>query len=117
MAKGPPKLPHEQVKSNKSQAKANWVILAALVVVVLPFAAGFFEDTSTDQPASKGPARQSSKAQVTGSNQATESNFTPFNVMGAELFTSFMVTCPENLTGDRGRFVGPVEMLQLGRFE
>jgi hypothetical protein len=109
MAKGPPKLPHEQVKSNKSQAKANWVILAALVLVVLPIAAGFFEDTSTDQPASKGPARQSSKAQVTGSNQATESNFTPFNVMGAELFTSFMVTCPENLTGiTRNNFGVPV---------
>ena len=104
MTKRPPPITKE-----KGLSTINWVLMSALIVVVLTIASDLLRDPSRSDAPSGGSTKQPSRARAPGVDPSTESNFTPFNVMGAELFTSFMVTCPENLTGiTRNNFGIPV---------
>jgi hypothetical protein len=109
MAKRPPPITQEKDGTAQGQSTLNWVLLSALIVVVLIIGSDFLRDKNSSNAPSGGSTKQPSQARAPGIDPATESNFSPFNVMGTELFTSFMVTCPETLTGiTRNNFGIPV---------
>ena len=99
MAKRPPPITKEKDGTGKGQSTLNWVLLSALIVVMLTIASDLLRDPSRSDAPSGGSTKQPSQARAPGVDPSTESIFSPFNVMGTELFTSFMVTCPETLTG------------------
>ena len=97
--KNPPETPK---KTDESQTTWKLLWLSALIIVALAVLSevlpGRSRQATNVEPGSTVNPRNPREMAV--DNEVAPPlavNFKPFNVMGSELFTSFMVTCPEKL--------------------
>lgn len=99
--KSPPETPKKTDESQTTWKLLWWSVIAIVGLAVLSESLPRRPRKATETtPAGQGKTRTPSAKPVENEVAPPLSvNFKPFNVMGAELFTSFMVTCPEELTG------------------
>jgi hypothetical protein len=96
--------PSPRTKAESKRAKESQTVWYLLwIVALLSVAAAFLKETIGGRRSSNSTTSATPRAQpqteVSRVQPEIVFSFAPFNVMGTELFTSFMVTCPENLTG------------------